>query len=68
MGSIRFGYSVENAAALVGLGKDSMYRAVRSGQIRSVRINGRIVIPHQALVDVFGEPGVLTAEVAEDVA
>lgn len=56
---IRFGYSVERAAQLIDLGKDSMYRAVKNGDIAHVRINGRIVIPHAALVAKFGEPGIL---------
>jgi excisionase family DNA binding protein len=42
--------SVPEAGRLLGIGRNSAYDAVRSGQIPSLRIGGRIVVPLQALL------------------
>lgn len=62
--TIRFGYSAAEAARLVGLSTDSVYRAVKNGDIAAVRVSGRIVIPHASLVALFGEPGIEPEEAA----
>lgn len=41
--------SIKKAARLLGLSQASVYRAVRTGQIPSVRLGTRIVIPRAAL-------------------
>ncbi len=41
--------SVESAAKLLGIARGSMYQAVRRGEVPSVRIGRRIVIPRRAL-------------------
>jgi excisionase family DNA binding protein len=35
---------VERAARLVGIGRSSMYAAIKRGEIPTTRINGRIVV------------------------
>lgn len=37
--------SVEHAGRLLGIGRNSAYKAVRDGDIPSVRIGGRILVP-----------------------
>jgi len=46
--------SVEEAAKLIGLGRNSFYEAVRRGDIPSVRVGGRILIPKKTLEAMFG--------------
>jgi excisionase family DNA binding protein len=41
--------SVEEAAAQLGIGRSLAYEAVRTGQIPSVRIGRRLLIPKLAL-------------------
>lgn len=41
--------TVEEAAKELGLGKNAAYEGVRSGQIPSVRIGRRILVPKVAL-------------------
>lgn len=41
----RITMSVEEAAAMIGLGRNAAYEAVRRGDIPSVRIGGRIFVP-----------------------
>lgn len=41
--------SVEEAGRALGIGRNSAYEAVRSGQIPSLKIGGRYVIPRKAL-------------------
>lgn len=45
----RLAFSVEEARKLLGLGRGSMYEAVRIGQIPSIRIGRRILIPRVAI-------------------
>ncbi|MFV0525078.1 MAG: helix-turn-helix domain-containing protein [Acidimicrobiales bacterium] len=42
-------YTVTEAARLLGIGRGSAYTHVRTGQIPSITIGGRIVIPRRAL-------------------
>ena len=41
----RLTLSVPVAAAMVGIGRSTLYELVRSGDVRSVRLGKRIVIP-----------------------
>ena len=45
----RLTYSVAEAAEALGLAKSTTYDAIRRGEIPSVRIGGRIVVPKAAL-------------------
>lgn len=44
-------YTVEEAAAALGCGRDSMHRLVRQGDIPHVRFGRVIRIPRQALAE-----------------
>ena len=51
----RLAYTVEEARKLLGLGRGSMYEAVRRGDIGAVRIGRRLLIPKaelQRLLDI----------------
>ena len=50
----RLTLTVEEAAALLGISRNSAYEAVRRGEIPSVRIGGRIVIPRHRFLDWLG--------------
>ena len=41
--------TVEEAAARLGIGRNAAYRGVRSGEIPSIKIGNRIVVPKAAL-------------------
>jgi excisionase family DNA binding protein len=41
--------TVAAAAHLLGIGRNSAYSAVRSGQLPAIRLGGRILIPVSAL-------------------
>lgn len=42
---------VEDLMAILGIGRNTAYQLVRSGQIRSVRIGRQIRIPRDALLE-----------------
>jgi excisionase family DNA binding protein len=50
----RLTYTVEEAGRLLGVGRDSAYEAVRSGDIPSVRIGRRLLVPRCALLALLG--------------
>jgi excisionase family DNA binding protein len=41
--------SVDEAAKVLGIGRTQAYNAVRTGEIRSIRIGGRVLVPVAAL-------------------
>jgi excisionase family DNA binding protein len=41
--------SVDEAAKLLGIGRNQTYEGIRSGQIPSIRIGKRILVPRVAL-------------------
>ena len=55
--AVRLTITVEEAAAHLGISRNSVYEAVRRGEIPSVRIGGRIVIPRRRFLDWLGEAG-----------
>jgi excisionase family DNA binding protein len=48
-GANRATVSVDEAAAMLGIGRGSAFRAVRAGEIPSVRIGRRVLVPLAAL-------------------
>ena len=44
-GTTRRTYNVEEAARLLGIGRNQAYEAVRSGAIPSIRVGKRLLIP-----------------------
>jgi len=45
----RLTLTVDEAAAILGIGRGTAYEAVRTGQIPSIRISKRILIPRRSL-------------------
>ena len=42
-------YTVQEAGKIMGISKNAAYQAVNTGDIPSIRIGGRIVVPRAAL-------------------
>lgn len=42
-------YSVDEAAAVLGVSRSTVYECVKLGEIRAIRLRGRIVIPTAAI-------------------
>ncbi len=56
---------VEEAAALLGIGRSAAYEGVRSGQIPSIRIGKRVLVPRAALERLLDvDPGVESGRVS----
>ncbi len=53
-----YAVSVDVAANVLGIGKNSAYRAVKAGQIPSIRIGGRLLVPTAQLRKLLGLEGV----------
>lgn len=51
--------SVEEFASATRIGRGTAYEAVRTGQIRSIRIGRRVLIPRAVLLDLLGETPIL---------
>lgn len=47
--------TVTETAKVLGIGRASAYEAVRQGQIPSLRIGNRIVVPRAKLTELLGE-------------
>ena len=47
--------TVEEAAALLGIGRNSAYQAVASGQLPVLRIGRRLLVPRAALERLLAE-------------
>ncbi|MBE6910356.1 MAG: helix-turn-helix domain-containing protein [Ruminococcaceae bacterium] len=45
---------VENLMPILGVGRNTAYELVRSGQIRSVKVGRQIRVPRDAVVDFLG--------------
>lgn len=59
-GSERLVFTVEEARRQLGLSKGLMYEAVRSGQIPSIRVGRRILIPRAALQRLLEKPSLFS--------
>lgn len=51
----RLTMTVEKAARRLGIGRDAAYRAVRSGELPSIRMGRKILVPRVALARLLGE-------------
>jgi excisionase family DNA binding protein len=49
--------TVREAAALLGVGRDTAYAAVRDGTLPSIRLGKRLVIPMAALEKMLADAG-----------
>lgn len=50
----RMTFSVEEAAAILGVSKSKIYDSVRNGELRGVQVGRRVVIPCDVLEDLLG--------------
>ena len=50
-------YTVPEAAAILGIGRAAAYEAVRRGDVPSIRIGKRVVVPKAALNDMIANAG-----------
>jgi excisionase family DNA binding protein len=48
--------TVEEAAGILGVSRGTAYEAVRSGELPSVRLGRRLLIPRARLLQLLGEP------------
>ena len=46
--------TIEEAARILGIGRNSAYEGARSGQIPTIRIGKRMLVPRQALERMLG--------------
>ena len=51
--SERLTYTVEEAAQLLGISRNSAYEAVRRGELPTIRLGRRILIPRSRLEDLL---------------
>jgi excisionase family DNA binding protein len=49
--------SVEETAKVLGIGRNSAYEGVRTGEIPSIRIGKRILVPRLALEQILKDAG-----------
>lgn len=54
-GPTRRTYSVPEAGQILGLGRTAIYEAVRRGEIPSLRVGGRVLVPRVAIERLLGE-------------
>jgi excisionase family DNA binding protein len=54
--------SVEEAAAMLGVGRDAGYEAVRRGQIPALRVGRAWRVPRAALMKMLESPAAAAAE------
>lgn len=47
-------YTVSEVAEILGIGRNTAYDCCRNGEIPTVRIGGRILIPRAAIDDLLG--------------
>jgi excisionase family DNA binding protein len=52
--------SVDEAARLLGIGRGLAYEAVRNGEIPSIRLGRRVLIPRARLLELVGAPEMRT--------
>ncbi|MDH3681511.1 MAG: helix-turn-helix domain-containing protein [Acidimicrobiia bacterium] len=52
--SVRRTYTVDEAAAILGISRTTAYECVKSGELPSLRLRRRIVIPVTALESLIG--------------
>lgn len=51
--------TVDEAAVLLGISRGSAYEAVRQGQIPSIKLGRRVLVPRAKLAELLGEEATL---------
>lgn len=57
----RLTYTVEEAAEVLGISRAAAYRCVKRGELRSVQLGRRIVVPVSAVDDLVHSPALVPA-------
>jgi excisionase family DNA binding protein len=52
----RLGYSVPEAAEVLGVSRALVYQLLRTGELRSLKLGRRRIIPRDALGELLGRP------------
>jgi len=52
----RLTYSIEEAAAVLGMSKWSAYRLAKTGELPTVRLGGKLYVPKAQLANLLAEP------------
>lgn len=52
--SVRLTYTVEEAARLLGVSRGTAYEAARRGELPTVRLGRRLLVPRARLEDLLG--------------
>lgn len=52
----RLTFTVEEAARALGVGRNTAYEAVRTGELPCLRIRGRLLIPRAAIKQLLENP------------
>ena len=52
----RLTYSVDEAAALLGLSRSMAYECIRRGEIPAIRFGRRVLVPRMAIDELLGHP------------
>lgn len=65
--SLSLAIGVEDAALILGIGRNAAYEAVKRGDIPSIRIGQRIVVPTAPLRKMLGLDGKVEAARAEEI-
>lgn len=53
----RLALTVKEAAAALGVGKDAIYKAINRGDLRAVKLGGRLLVPQMELDRMLGVDG-----------
>jgi excisionase family DNA binding protein len=48
-------YTVEQAAGVLAISRSAAYRAVRAGELPSLKVGRRVLIPRARLLELLGE-------------
>jgi excisionase family DNA binding protein len=59
-------FTVAETAQILGIGRNSAYEAVRRGDIRSVRIGKRLIVPRAEICRILGEVTPAVAQIANE--
>jgi excisionase family DNA binding protein len=46
-------YTVEEVATILGIGRNTAYEVCRNGEIPTIRVGGRILIPRDAIEELL---------------
>jgi excisionase family DNA binding protein len=51
----RLAFTIEEAARAIGISRGGAYKSARTGEIPTVRVGGRLLVPRDALKELIAE-------------